>query len=407
MSISQRITAAAWEHKHLSEIVDQFIVPMRDKPKSFSGTIPWCRIEDFEGTYLSRSKSGQCVDENTIADMNLKINPKGTVLVSCSADLGRCAITDAPLITNQTFIGLVPSTRVDNLFLYYLMSSNAERLNKMSSGTTISYLSRKNFEDFKVDIPSNIFEQRKIAEILETVDNEIQKTDEIIATTNKLKEGVMQRFFSKESAQSKNDLKKIGQIGDVLGGKRLPAGHDFSLEKTNHAYIRVVDFKDFSVEQSALRYIAEQTYEKIKRYVITKDDIYISIAGTIGRVGIIPASLSGANLTENAARIVLNKKDDLIRDYLVYFLNSEIGRRQIRVSTVTTTQPKLALNKIEQIIVPFPREKADLERAVSILRAIDMKISVSKKLKSKLTLLKKGLMQDLLSGRVRVITRLP
>ena len=101
-----------WSKINLSDVVDDFVVPMRDKPKHFSGSTPWCRIEDFNGIYLSGSKSGQYVDKKTIQDMKLRVYPINTVLVSCSADLGRCAITTKPLITNQTFIGLVPSKKV-------------------------------------------------------------------------------------------------------------------------------------------------------------------------------------------------------------------------------------------------------------------------------------------------------
>ena len=163
----------SWDVLPLEKIVDQFIVPMRDKPKVFSGETPWCRIEDFNGIYLSKSKSGRCVSDGTIREMNLKVYPSGTVLVSCSADLGRCAITKAPLTTNQTFIGLVPMNNVSNLFLYYKMVSSAIRLNTLSSGTTISYLSREQFENFKLTYPTNPKEQEDIANIIFTIDEKL------------------------------------------------------------------------------------------------------------------------------------------------------------------------------------------------------------------------------------------
>ena len=100
-----------WKEKRLDEVVLRFIVPMRDKPKDLTGPIPWCRIEDFDGKYLSKSKSGQGVDLKTIKEMNLKVYPVGTLLVSCSANLGFCAITTTELVTNQTFIGLFPDDK--------------------------------------------------------------------------------------------------------------------------------------------------------------------------------------------------------------------------------------------------------------------------------------------------------
>ena len=143
-----------WKIVPLDSVVVEFIVPMRDKPKNLNGLIPWCRIEDFDGMYLSKSKSNQGVSLDTIKEMNLKVYPINTLLVSCSADLGRCAITLKELVTNQTFIGLVPNIdRVNTVYLYYIMTDSKNELNARSSGTTISYLSRQEFEKFEIQLP--------------------------------------------------------------------------------------------------------------------------------------------------------------------------------------------------------------------------------------------------------------
>jgi len=185
-----------WISIRLDERIEQFIVPMRDKPKVFRGRIPWCRIEDFNGIYLKRSKSGQCVDEQTIKEMNLRVYPVGTVLCSCSADLGRCAITAAPLVTNQTFIGLVPQNDLNRLFLYYYLSFNYHQLQRLSSGTTIAYLSREQFEKYKIRIPQTIEEQGKIAEILYVCDQEIELTNKYLNQLTIQKQGLMQNLLT-------------------------------------------------------------------------------------------------------------------------------------------------------------------------------------------------------------------
>jgi type I restriction enzyme, S subunit len=186
-----------WVVKRLKDIVQEFIVPMRDKPKKFSGAIPWCRIEDFDGKYLIGSKSGQMVDQATIGEMNLKVNPIGTLLVSCSADLGRCAIVGIPLVTNQTFIGLVlNASAASNEFMYYYMTSKAEELNTLSSGTTISYLSRGHFESYEVRIPIEVKEQAAIATVLSDMDAEISGLEQRRDKTHALKQGMMQELLS-------------------------------------------------------------------------------------------------------------------------------------------------------------------------------------------------------------------
>ena len=148
---------------------------------------------------------------------------------------------------------------------------------------------------------------------------------------------------------------RIGEFGKVKGGKRLPKGETYADHETRHPYIRVVDMVNHSVNIPALVYLTEATQEKISRYTISSKDIYISIAGTIGQVGAIPESIDGANLTENAAKIVLNNDAPVDRDYLIWYLSLPAGAKQIEDKTMHTTQPKLALYRIEEIEVLIPQ----------------------------------------------------
>ena len=184
-----------WEEKKLGDFILKFIVPMRDKPKDLKGNIPWCRIEDFNGKYISKSKTNQGVTEDVVRDMNLKIYPINTLLVSCSANLGFCAITKKELITNQTFIGLVPNQDKINIdYLYHVMKLSSRRLNVLSSGTTISYLSRNEFENFKIHYPT-ITEQTKIANFIDTLDSKIELVNTQITNTQEFKKGLLQQMF--------------------------------------------------------------------------------------------------------------------------------------------------------------------------------------------------------------------
>ena len=216
-----------WEKKKLDEVILQFIVPMRDKPKELTGDIPWCRIEDFDGKYLSSSKSEQGVSKTTVKNMNLKINPINTLLVSCSANLGFCAITKNELITNQTFIGLVPNNFIlDIEYLYYTMRLSAKRLNVLSSGTTISYLSRVQFEKFKIPVPP-LPEQTRIATFLSSVDEKLQALKKKKELLEQYKKGAMQKLFSQELRFKQDDgsafpdweEKKLGEIFKIGSGK--------------------------------------------------------------------------------------------------------------------------------------------------------------------------------------------
>lgn len=168
---------------------------------------------------------------------------------------------------------------------------------------------------------------------------------------------------------------KLGEFAKVKGGKRMPAGTALISTETQHPYLRIVDFKDGSIDRSNLKYVPEEVFPAISRYIISFRDVYISIVGTIGLVGTVPRSLSGANLTENAAKICEIDDRVIDRAYLVYFLRSEIGQAEINSLTVGSTQPKLALFRIEQINVPCP-PMAIQQRISSLLAALDDRITL-------------------------------
>ena len=165
---------------------------------------------------------------------------------------------------------------------------------------------------------------------------------------------------------------RLGSLADVKGGKRLPKGTTFSENITKHPYIRVTDFNAIGVSLEGLKYIDEDVYEKISRYTISSDDIYVSIAGSIGKVGIIPSCIDGANLTENAAKITNIK--GINQKYLCMFLTSEFAQYQMQSATIATTQAKLALFRIESLTFPLPplsEQQRIVERIEELFAKLD------------------------------------
>ncbi|WP_261904052.1 restriction endonuclease subunit S [Vibrio fortis] len=173
----------------------------------------------------------------------------------------------------------------------------------------------------------------------------------------------------------------LGNLVDVKGGKRLPKGESYHQSETKHPYIRVTDFINGSVNIEGLEYISEETHNKIQRYTISKNDVYISIAGSIGIVGKIPPSLDGANLTENAAKLVIKDDQLLDQDFLIRFLSTQ-GQDQIQSKKKATSQPKLALFRIEEIEVPLP----PLEEQKRIAAILDKADAIRQKRKQAIDL---------------------
>ncbi|EMR5620240.1 restriction endonuclease subunit S [Salmonella enterica] len=143
----------------------------------------------------------------------------------------------------------------------------------------------------------------------------------------------------------------IGVICEVKGGKRLPRGKALLNTATEHPYIRVTDFENGSVNLSTIKYLDSDTYSAIRNYTISKNDLYISIAGTIGLIGEIPEQLDNANLTENAAKLCSILGTD--KKYLKYVLSSNKIIEQFDDKTTSSGQPKLALFRIRDCEFPY------------------------------------------------------
>ena len=164
---------------------------------------------------------------------------------------------------------------------------------------------------------------------------------------------------------------KIGECCNVKGGKRLPRGVQYENAPTEYPYIRVADLRGRSVDVDSVKYISGSVQQAIIRYTISSSDVYISIAGTIGLMGTIPEQLNGANLTENAAKLVIDQSQ-LDKDYLSIVGNGDGVQNQIRSLTHAVGVPKLALRRIETISIPLPpldvqREVAEKVEAEQIL----------------------------------------
>lgn len=266
--------------------------------------------------------------------------------------------------------------------------------------------------------------QRRIAEVLRTVDEVIEWTEKRLEKQQAIKQGLLHDLFTRgltpegklrPSPTDRPDLyqdsplgpipkewevRRIREIGAVKGGKRVPLGESFADGPTPHPYLRVVDMKDWGIDDAELEYLESRVARMIARYTISSDDLYITIAGTLGMVGRVPPHLDGAQLTENAAKICELDLQEVSPDFLCGFMNSHGFQRQVWAEIGTGGGvPKLALFRIAAMSLPVPaldEQQAIGERIqVSINEAVELQAELAK-----LRHLKSALMQDLLTGRV-------
>jgi len=162
--------------------------------------------------------------------------------------------------------------------------------------------------------------------------------------------------------------------------------------------------KDDIVSMDNLQYVPEDIFPLISRYIIHKEDVFITVAGTIGRIGKIPPELDGANLTENADRLVLTIID---QDWLIKCLQSVIVQSQISAVTTQVGQPKLAILRIQNLLIPLP-PLAEQRRIVAKIEELLPKVEEYGKAQDALNKLnaelperlKKSILQEAIEGRL-------
>lgn len=194
---------------------------------------------------------------------------------------------------------------------------------------------------------------------------------------------------------------RLGDVCDVKGGKRLPKGVNLVTIKNTHPYIRVRDLgqgKRLQLNQN-YEYVDDETQKIISHYIVSEDDVLISIVGTIGLIGIVGNSLNNANLTENCVKLINLRGID--KDFLYYFLISNSGQDAIKQGTVGAVQAKLPIKNIQTIQILLP--PLDVQKKIAgVLGALDDKIELNNKinnnLKQQAQALFKQYFPDIISG---------
>ena len=167
---------------------------------------------------------------------------------------------------------------------------------------------------------------------------------------------------------------KLEELCCIKGGKRIPRGFTFSKSKTKHVYLRVTDMKECSIMLTDLKYIDDDVFEQIKNYTIDSNDLYLTIAGTIGSVGIIPQELSGMNLTENAAKLT---NISCVKEYLLYALLSSTAQEHFTSKFHQVAQPKLSIETASTTPIALPpineqiRIVSEIERTLKLIDGIN------------------------------------
>lgn len=135
-------------------MVTDCMVPGRDKPKSFTGEIPWITINDLNiNGYTNKSKLGLGLTIDEVKEVNRKCVPQGSVLMSCVGNLGLCSIASVDVVINQQLHSYQCNEFINNLYLMYYLSFKNTYMNKIASSTTVLYMNKNACNNIPVLLP--------------------------------------------------------------------------------------------------------------------------------------------------------------------------------------------------------------------------------------------------------------
>ena len=396
-----------WEQRKLSDEFIDFIVPMRDKPKEFGGEIPWTRIEDIEGKYLNDTLSDQYVTEETVKKMNLKIIPKDSLIVSSSATFGVVAVVTQDLITNQTFIGLVPNDKdlLDYWYAFFHSDSARQYMKLQSAGSTIFYIARDNFEIMPIVIPAK-HEMLRIGAYFSQLDNLItlhqRKHDRLL----NFKKSMLEKLFPQKGSAypelrfdgftNQWEQRKLGTqmyIKSRIGWQALTKKEYLN---TGEYYLITgtdIDESIHSVNLSRCYFVSKERYEMDEKIQVHEGDIIVTKDGTIGKVAMVTGLDKPATLNSHLF-VLRDLSGNLDNRFLLHVLCSHVFDSFVEStktgSTLTGMPQKTFVNF--QFLIPELKEQKRISR---YLDAIDNLITLHKDKLEKLKHLKQSMLQKM------------
>lgn len=373
-----------WEWKKLGKVLDvQNGYAFDSKLFNEEIGVQLIRIRDLKNGVITESKySGEYDDKFLVYS--------GDFLIGMDGDFVCYIWKGEPSLLNQRVCRLVDfSSDLEAKYIFYGINKYLEYIHKTTSFVTVKHISSKQIKDIDFPLPP-LKEQKKIVGKLDLLFSKIDKAIELhqknIDEADIFMASVLNDIF--EELEEKHNLIKISDIAYIKGGKRLPKGEKLQENKTDYPYIRVADFLDTGIiNLKTIQYITKEIQEQIKNYTINSKNLYISIAGTIGKTGIIQQELDGANLTENAVKLVY-KIEDISNKFVYYLTNSSSFKERIGIATKTVAQPKLAITRLAEVEIPIPPLETQ-KKVVLYLDEISNKIEKIKELqKSKMQSLK-------------------
>jgi type I restriction enzyme S subunit len=405
---------ASWQVKTVQDLfdVETGTTPSTREPSYWEqGTLNWITPTDLSRLEtLHIGDSQRRVTEKALSETNLVVLPKGAIILSTRAPVGYVAVLTERSSFNQGCKGLVPKNQNDVYpeFYGYYFTSKKRALQNLSGGSTFLELSKNRLEKF--EIPHfNYVEQRNISRILSISNEAILKTNIVIAKIEYLKKGLMQKLLTEGIGHKEfkdTEIGKIPRTWEVATyGKltdRITYGFTNPMPHVDmgHYIITAKNIVDGKIDYSSAVVTSEEAYsesltEKSRPKI---GDVLLSKDGTIGRSAVVDRD--GICVNQSVA-VLVPRKDLILPSFLSLSLESPNTQNLINVHSAQTTIAHIAITKVAKMKFGLPAIP-EQKRITEVISCVDRMLQIEKKQRAALGWVKQGLMDLLLTGKVRV-----
>ena len=360
-------------------------------------TIPWATPSDITALPVGVSRISNTenqVSNRAMAECSLPLNPPGTVLMTSRATIGFAAINTVPMTTNQGFITFRAGDNLDPAFLLQWLTASRSNLVAAAGGSTFKELSRGTAKLLPIALPP-VDEQRRIAEVLRSVDEAIGAAQQTLNFTANLLTKKRRATFQKFITEANEDAIRLGDICQL--------GRGFAFKSEDYADEGVLNFRVTNVGKPVSdfgeqRFLPTSFMDEYEEYLLTGGEIVLVMVGaTVGKLGRVPSTVCPALLNQNMWTLTAKKpfNQELLWHLAHVLIEEKVHGAQGGAYSFLTKKDFL-----EHRISRF--DVAEIVAGVANLSAMELYAQRVSDEVTQFHILKASLMSDLLSGRVRV-----
>ncbi len=391
-----------WDVKRLNEVANVVGggTPSTQVSNYWNGLINWFTPTEIglrKYTYNSLRK----ITKEGLENCSARILPKGTVLLTTRAGIGDVSILMSEGCTNQGFQSLIANDDVNHEFLYYLISALKKVLIQNASGSTFLEISPNRIKQIKVRFPK-LKEQTAIATVLSATDALIEHLEKLIAKKKAIKQGAMQQLLTGRKRlpgfSGKWDVKTLGEIGKFKGGSGFPIKYQGKVE-SKYPFYKVSDMNNDGNQtfmRNSNNWIDESTKKIIGSNIFPEHTIVFAKIGEAIYLERKKILFMESCIDNNMMGFIFDEFQSDYRFLHYLFLSIQLGKL-----VSATALPSLNGKQIAELSFPFPRKKEQTAIA-TVLSDMDTEIESLEQKRDKYTMLKQGMMQQLLTGRIRI-----